>query len=151
MSVRDNELSPGTIGVNVYKHRFIAYVIASAGCGFVGAISMLSGLAVQPGNAFSPEWTVIVTFVVVIGGIGTLEGPIIGTLVYFALRQLLTVVFPLTGTWYLVALGLVAITTMMVAPKGLWPYLRDKLGMEWLSIRHLMPKQVTAAESATAR
>ena len=103
-----------------------------------GALSMLGGLVVQPGNAFSPDWTVVMTFVVVIGGIGTLEGPILGAIIYFLLRQLLTVVFPLSGTWYLVAMGVVAVATMLFAPRGLWPLIRDRAGADWLTVRRAL-------------
>jgi branched-chain amino acid transport system permease protein len=148
MSVRDNETAAAAIGVDVWKNRFAAFLVSAAGCGLAGGISLLNGLAVQPGNAFSPEWTVIMTFVVIVGGIGTLEGPIVGTIVYFALRELLTVFLPLTGTWYLVAMGIVAILTMLYAPQGLWPLLRNRLGIDWLSLERRMParREVAGAE-----
>ena len=62
----------------------------------------------------------------VIGGIGTLEGPILGTLVYFALRETLADY----GTIYLIALGVVAIAVMLFAPKGLWGLIRGHRGTE---------------------
>ncbi|MDO6964649.1 branched-chain amino acid ABC transporter permease [Rhizobium alvei] len=139
MCVRDNELAAAAIGVDVWRNRFIVFILSAAGCSFAGGLSLLGGLVVQPGNAFSGEWSVIMTFVVVIGGIGTLEGPVIGTLIYFALRQLLTVVFPLSGTWFWVAMGSVAVATMLFAPQGLWPWLRDRLRIDWMVVRRRMP------------
>ena len=63
-------------------------------------------LRLSPEAGFSiNDWTVVVIFMVVIGGIGTLEGPIIGMLVYFALREVLADY----GTWYLILLGVVAV------------------------------------------
>jgi branched-chain amino acid transport system permease protein len=138
MCVRDNERASEAIGVNVWPSRFIAYVISAAGVAAAGALSLLGGLVVQPGNAFSPDWTVVMTFVVVIGGIGTLEGPLLGAIIYFVLRQVLTVVFPLSGTWYLVAMGVVAVATMIFAPRGLWPLVRDRAGVDWLTIRRAL-------------
>jgi branched-chain amino acid transport system permease protein len=138
MCVRDNERAAAAIGIDVWPYRLLAYVLSAAGCAAAGALSLLGGLVVQPGNAFSPEWTVIMTFVVVVGGIGTLEGPLLGTIVYYGLRQLLTVVLPLSGTWYLVAMGLVAVATMLYAPQGLWPILRDHLRLDWLTVRRKM-------------
>jgi branched-chain amino acid transport system permease protein len=135
MCVRDNELAAKSIGIDVWPSRFLAYVLSAAGCAAAGSVSLLGGLVAQPGNAFSPDWTVIMTFVVVVGGIGTLEGPILGTIIYYILRQLLTVVFPLSGTWYLVAMGSVAVATMLYSPKGLWPILRDRAGLDWLTVR----------------
>ncbi|MDH6266030.1 branched-chain amino acid transport system permease protein [Rhizobium sp. SG_E_25_P2] len=138
MCVRDNERAASAIGIDVWPNRLLAYVLSAAGCAAAGGLSMLGGLVVQPGNAFSPDWTVIMTFVVVVGGIGTLEGPIVGTIVYYLLRQVLTVIIPLSGTWYLVAMGVVAVATMLYAPGGLWPIFRDRLRLDWLTIRRTL-------------
>jgi branched-chain amino acid transport system permease protein len=62
----------------------------------------------------------------VIGGIGRIEGPIIGTLVFFVLRQTLADL----GTIYLMMLGLVAIVIMLAAPKGLWGIFVDRFGWQ---------------------
>jgi hypothetical protein len=44
-----------------------------------------------------------------------------------------------TGSWYLIALGTIAVITMLVAPRGMWPFVRDRLGIEWLSISRKLP------------
>ncbi len=80
-----------------------------------------------PDAAFAVnDWTAFVIFIVVIGGIGTLEGPIIGTLVFFALRETMADL----GTIYLIALGAVAIVVMLRAPDGLWGLIRARTGAE---------------------
>ena len=65
-------------------------------------------------------------FIVVIGGIGTLEGPIIGTILFFVLRETLADL----GTAYLIVLGLVAIGIMLKAPKGVWGLIRSRFDLE---------------------
>jgi branched-chain amino acid transport system permease protein len=82
---------------------------------------------------------VVMMFVVLIGGIGTLEGPIVGVIIYFTLRELVTVVFNLSAGWYLVGLGLAAIGVMLFEPAGVWPLLRKRLGGDWLSVRRQPP------------
>jgi len=138
MCARDNEAASQAIGVNVWPARFLVYVLSAAGVAAAGALSLLGGLVVQPGAAFSPDWTVVMTFVVIVGGIGTLEGPILGAAIYFLLRQALTVIVPLSGAWYLAAMGVVAVATMLFAPKGLWPLLRDRMGVDWLTVRRTL-------------
>ena len=88
-------------------------------------------------------------FIVIIGGIGTLEGPIVGTAIYYGIRELLTNVFALSGSWYLVTLGAVAVTAMLVAPRGIWPFVRDHFGIEWLSISRKLADAATPAGAAT--
>ena len=139
MTVRDNDVAAASIGVDVWRNRFIAFVLSAAGYGLAGAVSFTATLYVAPGFAFDPNWVVAMMFIVIIGGIGTLEGPILGVVIYFALRELLTVAFGLTGGWYLVGLGLVAIATMLFEPAGLWPLLRARLGGDWLSVRRHPP------------
>jgi branched-chain amino acid transport system permease protein len=63
-------------------------------------------------------------FVVLIGGIGTLEGPIIGTIVFFVLQQTLSD----QGAWYLIILGSVAVVMAVWARRGLWGLL-DRWGL----------------------
>jgi branched-chain amino acid transport system permease protein len=139
MTVRDNDVAAASIGVDVWRNRFIAFVISAAGCGLAGAVSFTATLYVAPGFAFDPNWVVAMMFIVLIGGIGTLEGPILGTVIYFALREIVTVVLGLSAGWYLVGLGAVAIAAMLFEPAGLWPLLSGRLGIEWLSVRRHPP------------
>src|SRR5207249_8074731 len=56
MTVRDNDVAAASIGVDVWWNRFIAFVIAAAGCGLAGAVSFTATLYVAPGFAFDPNW-----------------------------------------------------------------------------------------------
>jgi len=143
LSVRDDEVAAASIGINVWRNRFIAYVAASAGCGLAGGISFMAALFVTVTTAFDLNWVVAMIFIVIIGGIGTLEGPIVGTIVYYGVRELFANLFALSGSWYLIALGSVAVLTMLFAPRGIWPFVRDRLGVEWLSIARKLPTIAT--------
>jgi branched-chain amino acid transport system permease protein len=145
MTVRDNDLAATSIGVDVWRNRFIAFVVSAAGTGLAGAVSFNATLYVAPSFAFDPNWVVAMMFIVLIGGIGTLEGPILGSIIYFALREVATDVLALSGTWYLVALGAAAMATMLFAPAGLWPVVRDRLGIDWLSVRRRPPAPEVAS------
>ena len=139
LSVRDDDIAAASIGVNVWRNRFIAYVAAAAGCGLAGGISFMAALFITVTTGFDLNWVVTMIFIVIIGGIGTLEGPIVGTVIYYGIRELLTNVFALSGSWYLIALGSMAVLTMLVAPWGIWPFVRDRLGIEWLGITRKLP------------
>src|SRR5262249_6096561 len=70
-------------------HR-VVYVLTAFGTAMVGALIFLQKLRISPDTAFSVnDWTAFVIFITVIGGIGRVEGPIIGTVVFFVLRQTL--------------------------------------------------------------
>jgi branched-chain amino acid transport system permease protein len=93
----------------------------------VGAFILLQRLRISPDAAFSVnDWTAFVIFITVIGGIGRIEGPIVGTIVFFALRQTLADL----GTIYLLTLGVVAILVMLMAPKGIWGLIVESFGWQ---------------------
>jgi branched-chain amino acid transport system permease protein len=140
MSVRDNDLAAMSAGVDVQRNRFIVFVLSAAGCGLAGAVSFLGNLFITPLAAFDVNWVVYMMFIVMIGGIGTLEGPIIGAVIFFGLRELVTVQFGISAGWYLVALGTAAVIVMLWSPKGLWPPLRDRFGLEFLGVGRKAPK-----------
>ena len=79
----------------------IVFLVAAAGCGAAGSLLILSQLNVQAASVFSVGWSAKIIFIVVIGGIGSIEGPILGTILYFALQQALAQY----GAWYFVVLG----------------------------------------------
>lgn len=126
-AIRDNELAARSLGIDIWRTKFTVYLVVSGLTALIGALIFLQKLRISPDAAFSAnDWTAFVIFIVVIGGIGTIEGPIIGTLIFFALRETLADL----GTLYLIALGLVAIVIMLWAPRGLWGFLRDRWGLE---------------------
>jgi branched-chain amino acid transport system permease protein len=140
MGVRDNELAATSVGVNVWQSRLLVFVLAAAGCGLAGAISYMGSLYVSTGSAFDIGWVGAMAFIVVVGGMGTLEGPVLGTIIYFMLREGFNAALPASGSWYLVTLGVIAAGTMVVAPQGLWPWIASLIGFEPLSVRRVMPK-----------
>jgi branched-chain amino acid transport system permease protein len=124
-AIRDSEVASASLGVQIGNVKFAVYVLVAAVTGMVGALTFLQKLRISPDAAFSVnDWTAFVIFIVVIGGIGTIEGPIIGTLVYFLLREYLADL----GSIYLMILGALAIVIMLAAPQGIWGFVRKHFG-----------------------
>jgi len=146
-AIRDNELAARSNGVDVTRVKLVIYVFTACGTAMVGALIFLQKLRISPDAAFSVnDWTAFVIFITVIGGIGRIEGPIIGTIVFFALRQTLAD----QGPVYLLMLGAVAIAVMLKAPKGIWGMVVDKL--DWqifpLQRRVVLPPAQNSARSS---
>jgi len=129
-AVRDSEEAAAALGVRVRRSKLAAYLISAVGCGIAGAIIYLDLLRVQPNAAFSINWTAFMIFIVVIGGLGTIEGPIIGAVIFFALQEWLAD----AGSWYLVLLGIVAIVVTLKAPNGVWGAVSDRWGLSFFPI-----------------
>jgi branched-chain amino acid transport system permease protein len=131
-AIRDSERAAESVGVDNFRTKLKVYIAAAAGTGMVGALIYLQKARISPDAAFSLlDWTANVVFIVVIGGIGTIEGPIVGVLVFYVLQSN----FAHRGTWYLILLGVFAIVTMLFAPKGIWGYLSERYGLVIFPIR----------------
>jgi branched-chain amino acid transport system permease protein len=118
-AVRDSEVAAGSVGVRVSNAKRIVYAFAAAGAGGAGGLLIISQLNVQPSDTvgvYGVKWSAYMLFVVLIGGIGSLEGPILGTIVFFALQQTLAS----HGAWYLIVIGLVAVFMAMYVRRGIW-------------------------------
>lgn len=98
----------------------------------------MGALFVAPDSAFDINW-VVMMFACLIGGIGTIEGPVIGVLIWFALREGLTTGLGLSGGWYLIAMGTVAMALSLVAPRGLWGLAQRRFGWRGWSVRRHAP------------
>ncbi|MGA2565507.1 MAG: branched-chain amino acid ABC transporter permease [Pseudolabrys sp.] len=131
-AIRDNELAARSNGIDVTRIKFIVYVLTGFGTAMIGALIFLMKLHISPDTAFSVnDWTAFVIFITVIGGIGRIEGPIIGTIVFFMLRQTLADL----GSLYLLMMGAVAIVVMLWAPKGLWGLIAERFGWQALPLQ----------------
>jgi branched-chain amino acid transport system permease protein len=131
MAVRDSEPASESLGVDVFRTKLLVYLIAAFGTGMTGALIYLNLLRISPDAAFSINWTAYTIFIVVIGGLGTLEGPIVGTIVFFLLRELLADY----GAWYMILLGSLAVLTMMRYPQGLWGLLAARWDLHFFPVR----------------
>ena len=136
-AIRDNEMAAQSNGIDVTRVKLIVYVLTAFGTSMIGALIFLMKLRISPDTAFSVnDWTAFVIFITVIGGIGRIEGPIIGTIIFFFMRQTLADL----GSLYLLMMGAVAIVVMLWAPKGLWGLIAERFGWQALPLqRYLLP------------
>jgi branched-chain amino acid transport system permease protein len=105
---------------------------------FVGAVIFLQKIRISPDAAFSVNDRIaLAIFIVVIGGIGSLAGPIPGTLLFFALRETPAALRAVCR----IVPGIVAIAVMPVAPQGLWGLLRDRAGLRLVPPVHRIAKK----------
>jgi branched-chain amino acid transport system permease protein len=127
-AIRDSELAAESVGVDGFRTKLWVFAITAAATGMIGALIYLQKARISPDAAFSVlDWTAYVIFIVVIGGIGTIEGPILGVIIFWLLQSYLAEY----GSYYLMLLGALAIAVMLFAPRGIWGYLaeRYKLGL----------------------
>lgn len=125
-AIRDSETASVSLGIRIERVKLAVYVLVAGFTGMIGALFALQKIRISPDAAFSVnDWTAIVIFIVVIGGIGALEGPIVGAIVYFLLREFLADL----GSIYLLILGALGIVMMLAAPKGVWGFVAGRYGL----------------------
>jgi len=130
-AMRDNPIAATSQGVDVKRLRFLIYLAAAVGTGMVGAVYYMSALRISPGAGFDANWTSISIFIVMVGGIGAIEGPIIGALLYFAADRL----FSRYGATYMVVLGLMTLCVALFARTGLWGLWCKRVDAPWFPVR----------------
>lgn len=131
-AVRDNIEAAKSVGVDALRMKWLVFIVSAFGTGVAGGLIYLQKSRISPDAAFSvTDWTAYVIFIVVIGGIGTIEGPIIGVLVFFLLQSMLADF----GSWYLMILGGLGIVVMLFAPRGIWGLISDRTGLQLFPIR----------------
>ena len=132
-AVRDNRVAARAVGVDAQAMNWVVFVTAAAITGLCGGLTYMQTARISPDAAFAVlDWTGYVIFIVVIGGIGTIEGPILGVIVFFSLQRMLADY----GSWYLLILGLIGIAVMLFARPGLWGVFTRRTGFDPLPLRH---------------
>ncbi len=129
-AIRDDEQAAASVGVRVVSAKRILFILASAGCGAAGAMTAANILFVQPTAIFSVNYSAFMIFMVLVGGIGTFEGPIVGAVILYFIQQQ----FGNDGTWYLIGLGAVAILFAVFLPRGLWGLLEERTGLRFMPL-----------------
>ncbi len=121
-AVRDDDLAAESLGVNLWRTRMYVFVVAGAGCALAGGILAISLLRIQPASAFAINWSAYMVFMAVVGGLGTIEGPVIGAVIFFLLRETTSQY----GGWYFIVLGLVAVIVPLWSLGGIYGYIAKK-------------------------
>lgn len=131
MAMRDDEGAAETMGVEIFRSKLFCFLIGAFVTGITGGVFYLSQGFVQPYAAFGISWTVAMVFMVIIGGIGTIEGPILGAIIYVILQQYLSEYVGVS----LMILGAIAIAVILVTPQGIVGTIQRRSGFAVLSAR----------------
>jgi len=147
MAIRDSEPGSETLGVDVFRTKLGVYVGVAFGTGLTGALIYLNLLRISPDAAFSINWTAYTIFIVVIGGIGSLEGPLVGTALFFLVREMLSDF----GAWYMILLGALAVGVMLAFPRGLWGLVAERWDVHVFPVQRRVPVEPAGPDPGRIR
>jgi branched-chain amino acid transport system permease protein len=145
-AIRDNEEAAASLGVRVLATKRLIFTLAALGAGMAGALWLASFLTFQPKTYFSVQWTAYMIFMVLVGGLGTFEGPILGAVLFFLIEAM----FGAAGVWYLVGLGATALIFSLFLPRGLWGLVQDRFALQLLPVGYRLVARGEAAPLADA-
>ena len=129
-AIRDSEEAAASIGVRVLTTKRLIFVFAAFGAALAGALWLGTALTFQPKAFFSVNWTAYMIFMVLVGGIGTFEGAILGAVLFFLIETW----FGSAGVWYLIGLGGTALVFALMLPKGIWGAIEKRSGLRLLPV-----------------
>ena len=129
-AIRDSEEAAASVGVRVLPTKRLIFVLSAFGCAAAGALWLATSVTFQPKTYFNVQWTAYMLFMVLVGGIGTFEGPSLGAVLFFTIETL----FGSAGVYYLIGLGLVAVLFALFLQRGIWGAFEKRFGLELLPV-----------------
>lgn len=129
-AIRDSDTAAASVGIDVIATKRIIFVMVAIGTAMAGALWLATTTTFQPRSFFGIQWTAYMIFMVLVGGIGRFEGPILGAIAFFLIEDW----FGATGVWYLIGLGLSALLASLFLPGGLWGFIEDRLQLRLLPV-----------------
>lgn len=125
----DDDEAAASLGVRVMSTRRAVYVLGAFGCALAGVAWLASAVTFLPRTNFGVQWSVLMLFMVLVGGLRSMAGPIVGALVLFTLQESLGDF----GVWYLAGVGALAALFALFLPQGLvglWQERRARLAAQ---------------------
>ncbi len=129
-AIRDDEEGAASLGVRVQNTKRVVFVLAALGCAAAGGLILANTLFVTPNSIYGVEFSALMIFMVLIGGLGTFEGPIVGAVILFGIQEQ----FADQGVWYLAGLGVFAILVVLVFPRGIWGTIADRFNLRLMPV-----------------
>jgi len=142
-AIRDDEEAAASVGVRVLAGKNVMFVLAAFGCAAAGTLWLATNITFQPDDFFGVKWTAYMLFMVLVGGLGTFEGPILGAIVFFFIQDQ----WGDQGVWYLVGLGAAAILFALALPRGIWGTIEERTGLRLFPVGYRL---LLAGEGRTA-
>src|SRR6186997_1523459 len=131
-AIRDNPLRAAAVGHDIHGYKLTAFVVAAAYAGFAGGLlGVMQGF--MPPDAFTFDTSGQLVMQTVIGGRGTLFGPLVGAAVWLSLQDFLQATLGLGSAWKLV-LGVIFVLLVCFLRQGIIGGIRDLLGFVGVKI-----------------
>jgi len=127
-AVRDDQQAAASIGIDVSRHKILAYVISAMMMSPMGSLFAQYILIIDPATVFNIEFSIVVLLITVLGGIGSVWGPLIGTAILIPISEYTRIYLGGTGGAVdLILYGLILMLICVFRPTGLISLLPNKV------------------------
>lgn len=130
MAIREDEDAAMAMGVRTPATKTMAYVLSAIVPGMLGVIFFFRNSSIDPGGAFRLHRSIEMIVMVMLGGQGTVQGPLIGAALYEAIRSFL-VTSPIFKDLQLAFSGLLLLIIILFIPSGVIGWLRSRYRQLW--------------------
>lgn len=134
-AIREDEEAAEMIGVHTTLNKFLAFIYSTIIPGAVGAVFTLYTSYINPDSAFAAALNIQIIVIVMLGGSGTVWGPVLGTILLMAFREMLWANFP---ALHMAVLGVLLLIIVLFIPKGI---------IAWFMPNHTIRPDVAATNS----
>jgi branched-chain amino acid transport system permease protein len=122
-AIREDEVAAEALGINVTRYKLVAFVLSAIFPAVAGGIQAYKVLYIEPQAVFFVQITIAMALMSMLGGKGTVIGPVVGAVLLYTAQELTWVNFP---TAHLIAYGLFIIVVARFVPRGLIGFAIDR-------------------------
>ena len=123
VAIREDEVGAEMRGINTTKHKLIAFAISAFLTGIVGGIWAFQNTYIDPDIVFIERRTIDMVMMSMLGGLGTVAGPVMGAAIIYTLRD---IVWAHLGDYHLMAQGILLIMLVLFVPNGITGFFDKK-------------------------
>ena len=123
-SIRNDEVTAKSSGIDVFKYMLLVFVITSIIQGVIGAVYAQQYAFVEPESTFSLNFLLLPIAMALVGGIYSTNGPIIGAILLGVISEYLKLIMPYG---HLIVYGLIIVLVVLFMPSGIYKPLKNKL------------------------
>jgi len=129
LAIREDEDAAMVMGVKAPRAKTIAFMLSAVGPGMIGTLYFFKNGNVEPGDAFQLHMSIEMLVMVMLGGMGTVLGPLLGAVTYVGLRGYLLTT-PIFQNLHLAVAGLILLLIILFVPAGAVGWVRSRV--PWL-------------------
>jgi branched-chain amino acid transport system permease protein len=134
LAIREDEQAARAAGIDTFRYKMLAVVISAAMTSFAGVIYAFYYNNLFPEQVFHISRSIEIILAPIVGGVGTLFGPIVGAFILTGLAETLTTGLAAAGIDMpgakQVFYGVCLLAVIIALPDGVWPWLKARLGLK---------------------